>query len=812
MDDSLRSDRSSSSAANPNAGNLSPNPTVPASEWMWRNTMSVSAVPSNPAPPNYTPYQYGQYSDPNASLPLPRSEGVRAPKIAIPRATAARTAFQRRRSARACEPCRQRKVKCDAARPVCQKCREHGLDCSYIDIKRIRDQKQLGELNEKVERYEKLLKQLEMESEPTTAQLIRKTLSAYAQPSSDDGGEENDSDADSTTSQGSLEDIDLVKEDLNRSDKTVAVGFFGKNSEIAWMQKLEDVSDRREHGLSDTERTISKDIPINTMSYHLDDLSIPFLDTVNPYAVPEKELADKYFNAYMESVHPSFTVVRKRTFTTQYEQFYKKKQSRPPRKWLAVLNMILALGCRYCRLTKKVVAGERDTDDTEFLNRARILCLSGNVLFEHDDLQQIQVMLLVAVYLVALGQVNGGSKFSSMALRSAISLGINLRFQDEKTPAASKEARTRLWWSIFHIEHVVTSITGRISGCSEGLSAALLPVPFNEEGADRNPGLREIFRDRNLRCTRLQLTLFQTQEQAESVAGWLCKCEPSPALLFHIIVDLNIIAQAVINSIYSIQGLRQSTVQLEQRLHRHSESMDNWLRKIPPQYRFFISPDDDTFYLTFGAKEAETDYTRERITLAVYYYSARITLCRPCLSHSRNPTTSQKSSDSNSRASFRTSMTQTCLRSSISLLSILPETPDTAWLISVTPWWSILHFLMQAITALLVSLATQSVEDTAENIPQADKSAQVDKSTVISQTSKGLRWLHHLGFSSLAAARAFTLCESFVRRMDPSLGFDLGDLASSKDFPIEGGDIDMFGVGDFGSEGLLDGLAMVDDG
>lgn len=199
----------------------------------------------------------------------------------------------------------------------------------------------------------------------------------------------------------------MVKEDLNRSDKTVAVGFFGKNSEIAWMQKLEDVSDQREHGLSDGEKPTSKDIPINSMSYHLDDLSIPFPDTVNPYAVPEKELADKYFNAYMKSVHPSFTVVRKRTFTTQYEQFYKKKHLRPPRKWLAVLNMILALGCRYCRLTGKVVAGERDTDDTVFLNRARILCLSGNVLFEHDDLQQIQVMLLVAVYLVALGQVNG---------------------------------------------------------------------------------------------------------------------------------------------------------------------------------------------------------------------------------------------------------------------------------------------------------------------------------------------------------------------------------------------------------------------
>ncbi|KAL4975968.1 fungal-specific transcription factor domain-containing protein [Aspergillus desertorum] len=790
------------SAANPNAGSQSVNPVDPASELMWRARVSAADAPLNPAMPLYS---YGQYPDLNGSLPLPQPERMRAPKIAIPRATALKTTFQRRRSARACEPCRQRKVKCDAGRPMCQKCREHGLDCLYIDIKRIRDQKQLGILREKVERYEKLLKELETESDSTTAKRIRKVLAAPEQPSVDNGEDADDSDAGSSTSQGSLDEIDLVKEDLNRSDKTVAVGFFGKNSEIAWMQKLENVSEQREHGKWDGEKPARKDISINSMSYHLDDLSIPFPDTVNPYAVPEKELADKFFNAYMDSVHPSFTVVRRRTFTAQYEQFYKKKQQfSPPRKWLAVLNMVFALGCRYCRLTGKVAADERDTDDTMFLNRARLLCLSGNVLFEYDDLQQIQVILLVAVYLVALGQVNGGSKFSSMALRSAISLGINLRFQDENTPVMSKEARTRLWWSIFQIEHIITSMTGRISGCNEGLSAALLPVPFSEEGADRNPGLSEIYRDRNLRCTRLQLTLFQNKEQAESAGAWLSKCEPSPALLFHMIIDLNIIAQAVINSVYSIQGLRQSTLHLEQRLHRHSQSMDNWLRKVPNPYRFFISPEDDTLHLPPRATEGESDYTRERITLAVYYYSARITLCRPCLSHS--PTPLQKAGDSKSRGNFRALMTLTCLRSSIFLLSILPETPDTAWLISVTPWWSILHYLMQATTALLICLTTRSGDDADGNIPQ------FDKSTIISQTSKALRWLHHLGVSSLAAARAFTLCESFVRRMGPSLGFDLSDLPSSNDFPNEGGDFDMIGIRNPGSEGTLDGLVMVDDG
>lgn len=174
------------------------------------------------------------------------------------------------------------------------------------------------------------------------------------------------------------------------------------------MQKLEDVSGQRVSESDGEKPYLNKDVPIMSMSYHLDDLSIPFPETIDPFAVPDKDLADQYFNAYMESVHPSFAMIRKNTFTTQYEQFYKKKQfSPPPRKWLAVLNMIFALGCRYCKSTGKVSAGGTDTDDTVFLNRARKLCLCGNVLFQHDDLQQIQVVLLVAFYLIALGQVNG---------------------------------------------------------------------------------------------------------------------------------------------------------------------------------------------------------------------------------------------------------------------------------------------------------------------------------------------------------------------------------------------------------------------
>ncbi|KAI9372126.1 fungal-specific transcription factor domain-containing protein [Aspergillus egyptiacus] len=798
-DDTFNSDRSSfsNSAVNQNVGNVQSNPAATphssSSDWMYRPG-SLSSGSGSVPPVNYSLYPYSHFPDPTASQPSTTlstpQENWPAPKIAIPRATAVRASSQRRRSARACEPCRQRKVKCDGGRPQCHKCREHGLSCSYIDIKRIRDQKQLGILSRKVERYEKLLRQLESDAELATAKKIKRMLPQF---DADADADEDASDAESSTSHGSLEDIDLVKEDLNRSEKTVAIGFFGKNSEVAWMQKLEDVSAYRSRQFQQDGEKPNKDVPIMSMSYHLDDLAIPFPDSIDPFGVPRRELADQYFNAYMESVHPCFTVVRQNTFTGQYEQFYYKKPPSVPRKWLAVLNMIFAIGCRYCKLTGKVGVGQSDTDDLLFLNRARKLCLSGNVLFEHDDLQQIQVMLLVAFYLVSLGQVNSASKFSSMALRSAISLGINLRFKDDKTHYASKEARNRLWWSIFVLEHLLTSITGRISGCSEGLSAALLPIPF-EETVDQNPEFREIFHNDALQASRLQLTLYQTADEAQSSAAWLAKCGPSPMLLFHCIVDLHVLSQTVINSVYSIQGLRQSPDELESRLHKYSRSMDHWLQKVPAPYRFTEPDRGDEFHLPKGAK-----HVRERITLAIYYFSARITLCRPCLSHTPNP---PKGHDVNSRAHFRATMTYTCLRASCSLLSILPDRPDTAWLTSVTPWWAILHFVMQATTALLIGLATCAAPESKMEIGDDPNSPSLNRPRIIRETKKAFHWLHHLGFSSKAARRAFVLCDSFLRRMAPSLNLDISDLPSSDSFPSPGEEVNP----------TEQGLVMVDDG
>lgn len=66
--------------------------------------------------------------------------------------------------------------------------------------------------------------------------------------------------------------------------------------------------------------------------------------------------------------------------------------------------MIFAIGCRYSRLINDPQSTSEE--DLIYLTRARHLGLQGSVLFEPTDLQQIQLELLIAIYMLCLGQVN----------------------------------------------------------------------------------------------------------------------------------------------------------------------------------------------------------------------------------------------------------------------------------------------------------------------------------------------------------------------------------------------------------------------
>lgn len=245
---------------------------------------------------------------------------------------------------------------------------------------------------------------------------------------SDDPGGESDVSA----GVGSTGAVDRIEEDFNRSEEARNTGFMGKNSEITWLQKLrqenkfcsptgpesEEEFSKKTGGASPLFSNRSpgserrKTMPdafegfsVHDSSYHLDDFSIFVPEAIDRFEIPSRETADLLFNAYLESVHPSFPIIGKTTFSSQYRKFMERLSTNPGERWLAILNMIFAIGAKYSHLVQAEWRGD-ERDHLIYFSRARLLSLNGSTIFNHPDLQQVQVSGLIAFYLLATSQIN----------------------------------------------------------------------------------------------------------------------------------------------------------------------------------------------------------------------------------------------------------------------------------------------------------------------------------------------------------------------------------------------------------------------
>jgi hypothetical protein len=213
----------------------------------------------------------------------------------------------------------------------------------------------------------------------------------------------------SSSSVQSLEAIDVVEEDLNKSPESQATGYFGKNSEISWLRRLEDAEITKNTqcshaGPSNPTNTSAKS-SVSSLSSFPDDLqpALPTDVVTNPWEIPPKQVAQSLLHSYLASVHGSFPVIRKSLFLSQFEKLYSYSVPPPGNKWLAILNLIFAIGSKHWQWFS---LDQSDEDPDVFFNRAKSLCLDESLIYDHDDLQQVQAETLMAFYFLSSGQIN----------------------------------------------------------------------------------------------------------------------------------------------------------------------------------------------------------------------------------------------------------------------------------------------------------------------------------------------------------------------------------------------------------------------
>ncbi|KAJ5287527.1 hypothetical protein N7478_003213 [Penicillium angulare] len=700
----------------------------------------------------------------NAKVAIPRSRGGIAPRY-------------NRRVPRACESCRQRKTKCSGDTPICRQCRELRVTCNYPVGWKERTKKQVDKLTEKAHDYEALLKDLGSIVETRTADRIKSLLdkhgldveySSNSNPSHSVTPQDDIVEPDelsSPSSIGSLEAIDRVQEDLNRNENSRATGYMGKNSEVTWMQRLQREAEHRSQGLPGSlepgqSKRQDDDLALHAVNYHLDDLDISVPGPIEMYAVPSRELADHYFEDYLRTVHPFFPIINQPLFTAQYKTFF-DSNAQPGDKWLAILNMIFAIGSKHCHLIEAPWAGD-DKDHLMFLTRARFLSMNGDVLFSHPDLQQVQVEGLIAFYLLSSDQINRAWKISALAIRSAITLGINMKNSSPTTPNISKEARYRVWWCLYTFEHLLGIMTGRATCILDGVCTTPLPLPF-EEDTLTEPAAAELLNNSVVRDERINKVMASAwvrhmplnptggKEPTDAARfrdnSWVRSLPASSGLCHLYYCDLAVVVQEIVNKVYSVDCVMVPWAHIENRIGELRSRIDLWYHSLP-----------DT--LDFTKKEDEgPDRLRYKLALAFHYYSARITLGRPCLCRRD----AQKKSPSE-RSTFSHDMAELTLESANLMLDLIPDEPNGIQLYEISPWWCILHYLMQAATVLLLELSFGCVHK-----PENEK-------LFIVLAKKAIRWLFSMSEHSIASRRAWQLCDVSLRRLATGMKFDVSDM------------------------------------
>lgn len=148
------------------------------------------------------------------------------------------------------------------------------------------------------------------------------------------------------------------------------------------------------------------------------------------------------------------------------------------------------------------------------------------------------------------------------------------------------------------------------------------------------------------------------------------------------------------------------------------------------------------------------------MTLGLQYHNVRILINRPCLCRFdyRIPNESKRSK------TFNRSAAATCISAAREMVALLPDEPNPVGLISISPWWCLLHHLVTAGVILMVEISMR-----AEHNPQQAEG-------LLNDSKKVVRWLASMANDSLAAERSWAVLMKLLIISAPKIGRNTADV------------------------------------
>ncbi|KAF2830636.1 hypothetical protein CC86DRAFT_284453 [Ophiobolus disseminans] len=444
-------------------------------------------------------------------------------------------------------------------------------------------------------------------------------------------------------------DIDFLPEDPTQVLDTHNTGYLGHICEVVWLRNLKSRVQPLANLPPSTVFT-----QLGETNFYQDHCGVRMVEQQNPFNLPPEITATLLFQCYYQTVQVTFPIIPT-DISHQLHLYYDSVRSGEPvtypQRWFAIVHLVLAIGTRFSRLINAPWHG--DHDENVYLSSARqFLDLEDSaIMLAKPDLPLIQAFGLLAFYYMSIGHVNRAWVTVGTAMRFAIALGFHTQAQILSGNLQQALVVTQTWWSLHHLESLLSSMTGR--PCILRSDDITTPLPSDMEDDPR----------KTISTVALPILFPDAQ------------------------VRLAVITQEVLSTLYTRRRTPRSWAQAHAIIMSMNSELDEWALDAMP-------PNPEGSYTI-------PDLDGQQRMLRKQYYRLRILITRPSLRRIERCF----ETGSSEFTAFDQDVAETCIQTAQDVASLLPDDVNLDLVYHKGPWWTIMHNIMQSLTILLIGIS-----------------------------------------------------------------------------------------------------------
>jgi hypothetical protein len=372
--------------------------------------------------------------------------------------------YKRRRIALACTSCRNRKSRCNGAKPACSLCVELGFVCVYQQpaAGNVRTLQPPSDYDDRLRAIEDTLRLLVNQKVAFAGEPERPVQASPDQRSS--SNEVNASHHETQQPSNDDEDVAILDESeslqQNAEDSVDGMAaitdpeetesrFFGPSSNIALLRHISDATSatlkaigQSRHSENGANQPIVSRVA-SPMTTTFSETSPVARHHINVRSLPAEARALHLIRLFFSDTGMLFPYIHEQAILRTYSAARQSRFTAVSRSWLCLINVIFAFAT-YISANPDQSAEKNAAESEVFIERAQ--ALSGEIEMKSASLETVQCLLLMAQYRQGTQRSDQAWNLHGLAVRAAIQLGLHSRSASSGLSPVEAEIRKRTWF------------------------------------------------------------------------------------------------------------------------------------------------------------------------------------------------------------------------------------------------------------------------------------------------------------------------------------------------------------------------------